>query len=166
MKNLLLSLLLIAASPLLKAEDTALGNYKIEVYRDGKIRFSERVALTLSKETAGSKLSDVNFVSSCTKLEDGTIQNSYSTKSVGLAFQLRPFIKNTDGTIKLDYQVYFAEQTGAEKSKVNKNVCELDAPEFITAKQNAMLIVGKEPAVMFQSNNLQIVLIPAKSDSF
>jgi hypothetical protein len=166
MKNILLSLLLIAASPILKAEDKALGNYKIEVYRDGKIRFSERVSLTLSKETAVSKLSDVNFVSSCTKLEDGTIQNSYSTKSVGLAFQLRPFIKNSDGTIRLEYQVYFSEQTSAEKSKINKNICELDVPEFVTARQNAMLIVGKEPVVMFQSNDLQIVLAPAKNDSF
>ncbi len=166
MKNILLLLLLIAAAPILKAEDKALGSYKIEVYREGKIRFSERVSLTLSKETAGSKLSDVNFVSSCTKLEDGKIQNSYSTKSVGLAYQLVPFVRNSDGTIKLDYQVYFAEQTGSGKSKVNENICELDAPEFITARQNAMLIIGKEPVVMFQSNDLQIILTPAKSESF
>lgn len=162
MKKTLLSLLLLGVTPIISAQDATLGTYKIEVLRGTEIRSSELVTLTLKKETTVSKLTSVKYISSCLKREDGTIDNTYSNTEVGSLYQLAPFVKNSDGTITLDYQVYFAEQTGSKKSNINRHICETDVPEFASARQRAMATIGKEPVILFQSDDLQIIIRPIK----
>ena len=160
-QNLLLLFTILFISPVLQAEEQPVDTnyiYKIDVFRGGVLRNTQVIHAGLRKEAIASKSTDVKFVAACIKQADGSITNTYDHQEIGFSYHLTPIKKNKDGTMVIDYSVHWSEQTSIKKSEINKNICVVDSPKFVSQNQNGVATIGNDPFVVSQSDDLQIVI--------